>query len=88
MRVRVLIRQVAMADLTPSGYLGIDDAIAAFCERMYRNEPETDLVQALQDSGLSIGSADRPADAIEALRRAVIRGSLEVLSGTPACLRP
>ena len=67
-----------MPDLTPSGYLGIDDAIAAFCERMYRNEPETDLVQALRDSGLSIGSADRPADAIEALRRAVIRGSLEV----------
>ncbi len=67
-----------MADLTPSGYLGIDDAIAAFSERMYRNEPETDLVQALRDSGLSIGSADRPADAIEALRRAVIRGSLEV----------
>jgi hypothetical protein len=74
----VLIRQVAMADLTPSGYIGIDDAIAAFCERMYRNEPETDLVQALRDSGLSIGSADRPADAIEALRRAVIRGGLGV----------
>jgi len=67
-----------MADLTPSGYLGIDDAIAAFSERMYRNEPETDLVQALRDSGLSIGSADRPADAIEALRRAVIRGGLGV----------
>jgi hypothetical protein len=67
-----------MADLTPSGYLGIDDAIAAFGERMYRNDPESDLVQKLRKSGLSIGSADRPASAIEALRRAVIRGSLGV----------
>ena len=67
-----------MADLTPSGYLGIDDAIAAFCERMYRNDPEPDLVQELRDSGLSIGSAERHSDAIEALRRAILRGSLEV----------
>jgi hypothetical protein len=67
-----------MADLTPSGYIGIDDAIAAFCERMYRNVSESDLVQALRHSGLSIGSADRHALAIEALRRAVIRGSLTV----------
>jgi hypothetical protein len=67
-----------MADLTPSGYIGIDDAIAAFCERMYRNVSESDLVQALRHSGLSIGSADRHTLAIEALRRAVIRGSLGV----------
>lgn len=67
-----------MADLTPSGYLGIDDAIAAFCERMCRNVSESDLVQALRNSGLSIGSADRHTLAIEALRRAVIRGSLGV----------
>jgi hypothetical protein len=67
-----------MADLTPSGYIGIDEAIAAFCERMYRNVPESNLVQALRDSGLSIGSADRHAGAIEALRRAVLRGSLGV----------
>ena len=62
--------------LTPSGYLGI--AIAAFGERMYRNDPESDLVQNLRKIGLSIGSADRTASAIEALRRAVIRGSLGV----------
>ena len=62
----------------PSGYLGIDDAIAAFCERMYRNVSESDLVQALRNSGLSIGSADRHTLAIEALRRAVIGGSLGV----------
>ena len=49
-----------------------------FASACIGNEPETDLVQALRDSGLSIGSADRPADAIEALRRAVIRGSLGV----------
>ena len=67
-----------MANLTPSGYLGIDDAIAAFCERMYRNDPEPDLVQELRDGGLSIGSAERHSDAIEALRRAILRGSLEV----------
>jgi hypothetical protein len=67
-----------MADLTPSGYIGIDDAIAAFGERMYRNDHESDLVQNLRKIGLSIGSADRTASAIEALRRAVIRGSLGV----------
>jgi hypothetical protein len=69
-----------MADLTPSGYLGIDDAIAAFRERMYRNDPESELVQKLRKSGLSIGSAERNADAVEALRRAVVRGSLEVFA--------
>jgi len=74
----VLIRQVAMADLTPSGYIGIDEAIAAFCERMYRDVPESNLVQKLRKSGLLIGSADRHAGAIEALRRAVLRGSLGV----------
>jgi hypothetical protein len=67
-----------MADLTPSGYIGIDEAIAAFCERMYRGVPESNLVQKLRKSGLSIGSADRPAGAIEALRRAVRRGRLGV----------
>lgn len=67
-----------MADLTPSGYIGIDEAIAAFCERMYRGVPKSNLVQKLRKSGLSIGSADRPAGAIEALRRAVRRGSLGV----------
>jgi hypothetical protein len=45
---------------------------------MYRNVSESDLVQALRHSGLSIGSADRHTLAIEALRRAVIRGSLGV----------
>jgi len=67
-----------MADLTPSGYIGIDEAIAAFCERMYRDVPESNLVQKLRKSGLLIGSADRHAGAIEALRRAVLRGSLGV----------
>jgi hypothetical protein len=45
---------------------------------MYRNDPESNLVQKLRKSGLSIGSADRHAGAIEALRRAVLRGSLGV----------
>lgn len=67
-----------MTNLTPSGYIGIDDAIAAFCERMYRNKPESELVQKLREGGLSIGSADRQAHAIEALRRAILGGSLEV----------
>ena len=48
-----------MADLTPSGYLGIDDAIAAFGERIHRGVPECDHVRELQESGLSIGSPDR-----------------------------
>jgi len=69
-----------MADLTPSGYLGIDDAIAAFGERIYRDVPECDHVRELQESGLSIGSPDRHADAVEALRRAVVRESLEVFA--------
>jgi hypothetical protein len=69
-----------MADLTPSGSLGIDEAIAAFGERMYRNDPESELVQKLRKSGLSIGSAERNADAVEALRRAVVRGNLEVFA--------
>ena len=67
-----------MADLTPSGYMGIDDAIAAFCERIHRNDPESDLVQKLREGGLPTRSADRHVRAIEALRRAIIRGSLDV----------
>jgi hypothetical protein len=54
---------------------------------MYRDVPESNLVQTLREGGLSIGSADRRALAIEALRRAVIRGSLGVFvwhSGTSA----
>lgn len=67
-----------MADLTPSGYMGVDDAIDAFCDRIHRNDPESDLVQKLREGGLPTRSADRHVRAIAALRRAIIRGSLDV----------
>ncbi len=70
--------------------MGVDEAIAAYCERMYRHTPESDVVQGLRANGWSVGSGDRNEEAIKALKRAVWRGTLGVFvwhSGMSAAVR-
>lgn len=79
-----------MTNLTPSGFIGIDEVITAYCERIYRQLPESDVVQALQANGWSASSADRHEEAIKTLKRAVDRGTLGVFvwhSGMSAAVK-